>query len=277
MNRYRNVRHDPSDKGVLMQLDTGADYHMHTVFSDGSASVTQMAAAAIEKGLHTIALTDHVPLPYPTRYAMDFDRITEFRQAVEKTGQQFEGRLEIKTGLEMEYIPRFREWFRSIADLGWGLTLASVHTLFVRDEVSLVNGNEAEFHRCLAMFKGDIKALVTAYYQTLQEAFATGWFDVAGHFDVVKKFNAGGRFFDEQSQWYQDLIFSTLRVLRDAGMKMEINTNGIIHPVAAAYPSSWIIEAASAMGIRIILGSDAHRASDVGRFFNCLPDPPETI
>ncbi len=37
------------------------DCHMHTTFSDGSASVRAMVESAIAKGLSKVAITDHMP------------------------------------------------------------------------------------------------------------------------------------------------------------------------------------------------------------------------
>src|SRR6476646_4546877 len=51
--------------GKLPQLievtDLVGDLHMHTTASDGKASLREMAAAAIERGLKYIAITDHSP------------------------------------------------------------------------------------------------------------------------------------------------------------------------------------------------------------------------
>lgn len=43
-----------------MNLETGvADLHMHTVASDGTSSVNARVRQAQERGLDTIAITDH--------------------------------------------------------------------------------------------------------------------------------------------------------------------------------------------------------------------------
>jgi DNA polymerase (family 10) len=44
---------------LIEEKDLLADLHMHTTFSDGSASFEEMAAAAASKGLKYIAITDH--------------------------------------------------------------------------------------------------------------------------------------------------------------------------------------------------------------------------
>lgn len=260
-----------------MTIDLSADFHMHSFYSDGSTSIEGMARAALEKGLHTIAITDHVPLPYTTRYAMAPDQVAAYRAESEQVRKNFAGELTVMTGLEIEYIPAFKGWFGDLAAQGWDVTLASVHTLFRKDLFSLVNGNETEFHKCVYdVFNGDVKALCRTYYETLQAAADTGWFNIAAHLDVLKKHNVGNRFFDETDLWYQDLVQETLDAVHAAGMKMEINMGGLLHPIAQPYPSVWIIRAAMEKGIPIVMGSDSHRPDTIGQGFERIPDLVET-
>ncbi|MCF8076905.1 MAG: hypothetical protein K9L23_19770 [Desulfotignum sp.] len=140
---------------AYMSLDLHSDTHMHSTYSDGSATIAEMAEAAFEKGMTTIA---------------------------------------------------------------------SVHTLVVGGTFCLLNGNETEFHTCLnTIFKKDIRSLCRAYYHARQEAVQTGWFDIVGHMDVLKKFNTHHRFFNETEAWYRELVEDTLDAVRDRKMKLEIN------------------------------------------------------
>jgi histidinol phosphatase-like PHP family hydrolase len=50
-------------------IDKTSDYHMHSVYSDGDASIDAMARSASDKGLTQVTITDHMPLPFDTRYA----------------------------------------------------------------------------------------------------------------------------------------------------------------------------------------------------------------
>ena len=47
-------------------LDLTTDNHMHSIYSDGSATIEEIASKAIEKGLQKIIFTDHMPLPFIT-------------------------------------------------------------------------------------------------------------------------------------------------------------------------------------------------------------------
>ncbi|MFN2357799.1 MAG: PHP domain-containing protein, partial [Desulfotignum sp.] len=164
-----------------MLLDLTSDTHMHSTYSDGIASVADMATSAFEKGCKTIAITDHAPLPFDTRYAMKKAHIPAYRNDILRAKKEYDGRMTIKTGMEIEYIPEHKEWTASIASMDWDLIIASVHTLVVDKRPGLVNGNETEFHTCLHQnFNGDITSLCRTYYQTVQQAVQSGWFDIVG-------------------------------------------------------------------------------------------------
>lgn len=259
-----------------MKIDRNSDCHMHTVFSDGSAGIDEMVSAAIEKGLEAVTVTDHMPLPYDNRYAMHAGNIDEYRRRIRAAGRKYANRITVEMGLEFEYSTRFAHWIRSLADMGWDQRIGSVHSLFVDDRPCLVNGREGEFQTLLEHFGHSVEKVCTRYYETMQAAAQSGLFDIVGHMDVVKKHNAGGRYFSENAPWYRSLVLNTLDVIRKNGLKMEINTAGFNHPVGEQYPSQWIIREAVERGIRMVLGSDAHKPESLGQYFYTTDDsaPP---
>jgi histidinol-phosphatase (PHP family) len=255
-----------------LQIDNTSDYHMHTVYSDGNAVVDAMARSAIDKGLTQITLTDHMPLPFDTRYAMSRAKVEAYRRDIRQARTAYDGRLTITSGIEFEYVPRYHEWIHDIWKLGWGHCIISVHWLFADNIAGLVNGTHGEFEALFQAANGDIKTLCRIYYGGIQMACRTGWFDIAGHLDVIKKHNAGAVFFDESDAWYRNLVMATLGVIKAQGMTMEINTAGINHPVGAPYPSPWIVKEAAGMGIPLVLSSDSHSPQTLGQYFNTIDD-----
>ncbi len=241
---------------------------MHTLFSDGSASIDDMAQSAIEKGLTQISITDHMPLPKERRYTMGKERVDEYRRAIKKAQSVYSNDLAIRMGIEMEYIPKFRFWVRSILEMEWEAAIASIHSLCLGNDLFLVNGTNSEFENLLGMFNNDIKALLETYFNTLHEALDTGWFDIAGHLDVIKKHNTGEKYFSESDPCYRAMVCDALDIIKHRDMKMEINMAGLNHPVQKTYPSPWIIKEALEMDIPLVLSSDAHCPGDIGQHFN---------
>lgn len=258
-----------------MAIDKTQDNHMHTLFSDGSGTIDQMAVSAIEKGLSHISITDHMPLPCPRRYTMDKDEINPYRLAVRTAKDKYSDRLNIKMGIEMEFVPEFRFWIQSILEMGWECTIVSVHSLITENTLNTVNGNKSEFNILLKRMKYNIHTILKRYYKTVQAAVETGWFDIVGHLDVIKKHNSHEKYFNESDPFYRNLVLETLDAIQQHQMKMEINLSGLDHPVKNIYPSRWIVHEAVKRGIPIVLGSDAHDPGSIGRHFHtadaCLP------
>jgi len=63
-----------------LQIDKTSDYHIHSVYSDGDAPIDAMARSAADKGLSQVTITDHMPLPFDTRYAMPRTKVEASRQ-----------------------------------------------------------------------------------------------------------------------------------------------------------------------------------------------------
>lgn len=250
-----------------MKINTISDYHMHSVFSDGNASINDIAVFAMQKGLAQITITDHMPLPFDTHYAMKKDKIDQYRMAVRDAQYKYSGKLKIKMGMEFEFVPGLRPWIHSISRKGWDYAIASVHRLFIKNTSFLVNGTKTEFDNLFQMFNCDIQELYKAYYEIIQMAFNTGWFDIAGHLDVLKKHNVNQAFFNESDPLYRSLVMDTLDVIKNQGMRMEVNMSGFNHPVREQYPSLWIIRAAIKKDIPIVLSSDSHSPETIGQYF----------
>lgn len=251
-----------------MFIDFSGDFHMHSSYSDGASSIQDMCRAAMENGLRSIAVTDHMPLPFATRYAMERAELSRYRAEIEAAKAAFPGRLTIRMGLEIEYISARSEWIKEIAALGWDHLIISIHHLPGRNGLHLVNGYEEEILPLVEEYRSNPAGLSELYYRTLQEAIATGLFDSVGHLDVIKKFNPKFGYIDETSAWYRTLIAETLELMQQHRTMLEINTGGFNQPPQEQYPSDWIIMEAERRHIPIIMGSDSHSPQTIGQHFD---------
>jgi histidinol-phosphatase (PHP family) len=253
---------------MIPLVDPAADHHIHTRYSDGSAGVREVIESALRKGFRRIAITDHMPLPFKTRYAVSMDAIDAYREEIRRVREDYAHAIEVWMGLEMEFLPGFEPWTEKIAAAGWEHAIGSVHNIVINGRIGMVNGTHAEFERLLkGAFDGDIPALCTHYYRHIGRIAASGMFDIVGHLDVLKKHNRDGAYFDETASWYHALVLEALDAVAAASMGVEINLSGYDHPAAAPYPSPWIVAECCRRGIPILLSSDAHRPENIGRNF----------
>ncbi len=92
--------------------------------------------------------------------------------------------------------------------------------------------------------------------------------DWVGHFDLLTKFNEGGRDFDETRDEYLEPALAAMKKLNDQGLPFEINTGAISRGYRTLpYPNRILLKELYNMGGRIIINSDSHQADNIGFCF----------
>jgi DNA polymerase (family 10) len=96
-----------AERGALPRLialeDIRGDVHMHTTASDGTASIEEMAAAALARGRRYIAITDHSKSLTVAR-GLDEARVRAQGKAIREAQRAFEGALRIFHGSEVDIL-----------------------------------------------------------------------------------------------------------------------------------------------------------------------------
>lgn len=90
---------------LIEQSDIRGDLHMHTSATDGTATIREMADAAIERGLSYIAITDH---SQRVSMAMGLDpkRLREQWKMIDEIRDEYDGRLIILKGIECDILEK---------------------------------------------------------------------------------------------------------------------------------------------------------------------------
>jgi len=238
--------------------DLPLDAHLHTNLSpDSDVVIDVYAAAALERGIAELAITDHVdfePGAPAYGYATYVDRERVVRQAAERWGPQG---VAIRFGVELTYDrqwePDIREHLKRHA---YDFTIGSVH-----DRVESVYGPS----RVRSWVEGrSLREIVAPSFDEVAAAAHSGLFDALGHLDVVKRYlhpYVTKEAFADAPELYEPI----LRALVDSGIALEINTSGLRHSVGESYPSAAIVRRFRELGGRAVtVGSDAHRSEHFG-------------
>ncbi len=111
----------------LLELsDIRGDLHMHTHATDGTATIREMADAALSRGMSYIAITDHSQRVAMAR-GLDTDRLRQQWRIIDEIRGEYEGRLVILKGIECDILEKGGMDLPDdcLAEADW--VLASVH------------------------------------------------------------------------------------------------------------------------------------------------------
>lgn len=245
-----------------MQLKTSV--HTHTTFCDGRDTPAAMAAAAAGLGLQVLGFSGH-SLVRREDFGIPPDRLPAYRAEIGRLRDAYAGRLQILCGLEVD-----TEAPQMELD-GLDYLIGSAHA--VRDPKGswwTVDATPELFARGVKEgFGGDALALAEAYYDQLCEYVLALRPTLVGHFDLIRKFNAGDRFFEERGARYRALASAALARLLDAGLVLEVNTGAISRGWRQdPYPADFLLRQALQAGGRVAVTADAHAAKDLTFYFD---------
>ena len=155
--------------------------------------------------------------------------------------------------------------------MGLDYRIGSVH--YVKDKVKdkyycVDNTPEILAYAIENYDNDDEKSLICAYYDNIIEMIHTQKPDILGHLDLVRKFNGNGKYFDENSEWYNKKVDEVLGEISKTDVIVEIKTGGISRGWAKTpYPSAFILKKILSKNIPITLSSDAHSVENIDYYF----------
>jgi DNA polymerase (family 10) len=206
-------------EGGLPQLitlaDLHGDVHMHTTETDGTASIREMAEAAIARGRKYIAITDHSKNLAMTN-GMDDARALAHAARVRAVNAEMEGRIHLFTGIEVDILGEGELDLEDDTLAQLDIVVASVHSRFDQPRevmtARILRAIENPYVRILGHPTGR-KLLKRDPYAVDLEAV----FQRAAELGVAVEHNAAPA--------RTDLSESHMRLAKSLGCKISINTD----------------------------------------------------
>ncbi|MBK1883307.1 histidinol-phosphatase HisJ family protein [Luteolibacter pohnpeiensis] len=234
-----------------------ADYHTHTpLCRHAEGEPEAYIDAAIAAGLTEYGISDHAPmLPEPfDDWRMFEAELPEYYNWIERARARAVGRLEVRAGLECDWLPGCEKWIQNLSErYAWDYLIGSVHYL---------GGWDFDNPKWLGRWaESDVEHVWAEYWKSYAAMAESGSFDILGHPDLVKKF--AYRPTGDLDRFYEPVIDA----IATSGAVIELNTAGWHKPCEEAYPAPRFLELARSAGIGLVISSDAHTPGDVARDF----------
>ncbi|MHA1915066.1 MAG: histidinol-phosphatase HisJ [Promethearchaeota archaeon] len=247
------------------------DWHTHNKMCHHAVgTIEDYIKRAIQLRLRTIGISDHFPydylknierIPY-NEYAISIPEIDNYLTITEKLKTKFEKEIIVRIGFEIDYLknqePLLNNHLNQVKKK-LDYILASIHILNFFDGRGAWGFDDSRFRTDYEHYGVDKVHMF--YYKSLQKLNSSKEFDfdIIAHFDLPKKFND----IPENRDIVYNEAMKTLELIKKRDVVVEINTSGLRKGCKEQYPSNQIIQEMNSLDIPILLGSDAHKPSDV--------------
>ena len=228
-----------------------ADLHTHTALcKHASGTPEEYLAAAQKAGLAYWGVSDHFPAPvgYDAEFRMAPDDLPRYFGILDSLREAADGSgLQVLAAVEFDYL------------------IGSVHYVgeFAFDDPDKL----AEWPRY------GVDAVWDGYLTDLKAFVELGGFNVMAHSDLPKKFGF-------RPSNYENVVRRMTDIYECAAAKgicLELNTAGLRVAADEIYPAPELLRAAFRAGMKITLGSDAHKPEHVAYGFDQAAELAQSI
>ena len=222
-------------------------FHIHTWRCGHAQMVSEEAyiRRAILRGGKTITFCDHAPFPGdPFTKRMLMEQLPEYVSTLKRLQQKYKRWIQVKIGLEIEYLPEFDDYYRQLHDsgnfdvlvLGQHFYQAAPGVYSFELEPGSAKANHAR--QCAS---------------ALVEGMATGYFHVVAHPD---------RIFAYEKEFGQEQERIAQRVITAAQMFSVTLEKNLLEKERWNYSRFWRMVP---RGIKTVQGLDAHQLRHLKR------------
>jgi histidinol-phosphatase (PHP family) len=249
------------------------NHHTHTIFCDASARPEEYVKKALELSFHTLGFSGHAPVPFENKFSIKDEKLEEYTDTVRRLKDKYSTQINIFLSLEIDYIPGITHSFDYFIDRAMlDYTIGGVHLVKNRDKNKLwfIDGSDSSVYDngLKTLFDGNIRKAVEAYWWQIREMVATQKPGIIAHIDKIGMHNKD-RYFSEEESWYKDIVWTVLKMVKETGSIIEVNTRGLYKGRSdKTFPSPLLLEQIHHLQIPITLSSDAHKPEELDGYFD---------
>ena len=238
----------------MSNLCLTSSVHNHSNLCDGQSSLQEMAVAAWKQGVTTLGFTGHSHTPCDLEYCMSPSRTARYKGEINRLKAQYAGKMDVLCGIEWDQ-------FSDEDPTGYDYWIGSAHHLYGKNTGKYyeIDFRPQDLWDCINDdFDADPLAAVEAYFAEVEKVAALKP-DILAHIDLIKKLNANGEFFDEESPRYKAAALKALQAAKANDCLLEVNTGSVYRGYRKDfYPGPWLLGEWQKMGGKVIITSDSH-------------------
>ena len=242
-----------------------SDFHVHTVFSDGKGTVDACIAAAREKGLLSLGLSDHSYTAFDLTYCVKreedelvYEKTVREAQKIARESHDFP----VYLGIELDYGSPKHKYER------YDYTIGSVHYIFRGDDVFPVDSGLAKQQAGIdKYFGGNQLDFAKVYFEQVVAHAEKNRPTFMGHLDLLTKYSS----FHEEDATYTKLVHEAIAETVKYVPTFEVSAGPIIRGLKEIpYPNPRFLSVIKECGGKVILSSDAHAPEKIAYNFPAL-------
>jgi histidinol-phosphatase (PHP family) len=222
----------------------------------------EYAMVAKERGIDLITVTCHAPMQWSAfgqeGIRMQRHQLRDYIALVQEAAEAAKPMgVEVLCGIEAEVFPdeaEMESMDEVLAAHDWDFVLGSLHAQ-CQSYLSWLSTHKV---------KSDAMR-IDSYFRHLIDGVQSGRYDSMSHPDVIRTYGVV-REFDPAA--HKEVIREFLQTLVDEDVCMEVNTSGLTKGAFEVHPDPQILDWAAEMGVKLTMGSDSHRPTSVGQFFD---------
>lgn len=241
-----------------------SDYHVHSEFSfDSDEKIDNIINRALSLGMKQIAITDHQDFDWPVKGEIPSIHIEDYFSSINNAREKYSNQIQILKGIELGLMKGTKTQCQNlIASNAFDFVIGSCHIV----------DNMDPYYSDFWKDRTDREAF-ELYFSTLLEGLKMfNNIDTLGHMDYVVRYSP-----NKDNNYsvadYRDVIDKILKYIISKDIKLEINTANLAKGFHFPNPHTDIIKRYKELGGEYItVGSDAHKASDIGYGFDTVKD-----
>ena len=228
--------------------------HVHSKLCDGKNTLEELAVAAWKNGLQTLGFTGHSHTAHDLEYCMTQSRTALYKAQVENLKERYAEKMDILCGLEWDL-------YSDDDPTGYDYWIGSCH--YVQGPKTWkyyeIDWRKEDLRACIDDdFDGDALAVAEEYFANVAKV-AEKKPTILGHFDLIKKINGSGEFFDESDPRYLAAAKAALMTAARNRCVLEVNTSGVYRGFRKDYfPSDELLKEWLILSGNVVITADAH-------------------